>query len=298
MLPEEILDYILSLCQDVHCLEASTRAHPLLSRIAQKHLYANIVLHNHTKYDSYSTQLPLDVGQLSNLLSKRSRIANYVHSLTIETSSNDDDLLPFLEAVPSILSILPKLRKAELHCPMGQEFEVYPTLPESLCLSLEKCVGLPSMKQVLFRGMEIPSSLLRQCGNAIEKLTIEYCMVYNPDAEVGDSSDAEDSSGGVEDLSGEVEDSSGEVEDPSDCPTLDKLSIIDVENQALETLVHCVASGCRQLSRLRFTPFDRNMGEPFVLIKPILVLCSNSLTFLDVDASSLCRSLHYYYFRN
>src|SRR6266540_1126067 len=102
MLPVEILDYIFS-CLDVHDLEASTNAHPLFSRIAERHLYADIALHGYEKCSNCNCQLPLEVEQFSSLLSERPHIADYVLNLTIHVGQVDDELFPFLEAVPSIL---------------------------------------------------------------------------------------------------------------------------------------------------------------------------------------------------
>jgi len=95
-------------CLDFHDLEASMNALPLLSRIAERHLYADIALHGYEKCDSECNchcQLPLRVEQFSSLLSERPHIANYVLNLTIHVISQvDDELVPFLEAVPFILA--------------------------------------------------------------------------------------------------------------------------------------------------------------------------------------------------
>jgi hypothetical protein len=254
MFPEEILDYIFSLCPDVHCLEASSKAHPLLSRIAERHLYADITLHNFENYDS-DCRLPL-----SNLLSEQPRIANYVLSLFINASSNDDELFPFLEAIPSILALLPKLRMMAHRSPIGLGDGVYPSLPESFRLSLENSFGLLSMKQVKNVGVKIPLSLLHRCENTIESLEFDHCVVSEPQAEVESSS--------------------------SDCPPLENLRITEIGYELLKPLVHWVANGCGQLRQFRFSLWHPAGG--FVLIKPILVSCSNTLTILDVDVGSLC----------
>jgi|SRR6266545_7127661 len=264
MLPVEILEYIFS-CLDVNSLKASSKVHTLFSRVAERHLYTDIALQNSEKLKCSDYQLPLEVGQLSNVLSERPHIANYVLSLVINAGSNNELLFPFLEAVPSILALLPKLKMIRLNCPTGwAEFNKYPNLPESFRLSLAKSFGLLSMKEVEFYGIKVPLSLLHRCGNTIERLVFDHCIVPKPD----DS---------------EVESSS------SDCPPLKNLSITELDNQSLKTLVHWVANGCRQLRQFRFSPFDKKDDEPFILIKPILESCSNTLTVLDIDLASLCK---------
>jgi len=266
MLPVEILDYIFSYL-DVHSLKASSKAHPVLSHIAERHLYVRITLQNHEEYNSSDSWLSLEVGQLSDLLSERPHIANYVLFLTINVGEGDDKLFPFLEAIPSILALLLKLRTVVLNwtSTMGRvKFNKYPNLPEDFCSSLAKSFELISMKKVKFYGIRIPLSLLHRCGNTIEKLVFDRCIVSQ-----SDDSEVESSSSG--------------------CPPLEDLRITKINNRSLKTLVHWVANGCRQLRQFRFSPFDKRDEDPFVLIKPILVSCSNTLTILDVDLGSLCR---------
>ena len=272
MLPVEILDYIFSYL-DVHSLKASSKAHPVLSHIAERHLYVRITLQNHEEYNSSDSWLSLEVGQLSDLLSERPRIANYVLFLAINIGEDDDKLFPFLDsAIPSILARLLKLRMVVLNCSSTMEFftsRKYPNLPEDFCLSLAKSFELISMKKVKFYGIKIPLSLLHRCGNTIEKLVFDHCIVSQ-----SDDSEVESSSSG--------------------CPPLEDLRITKINNRSLKTLVHWVANGCRQLRQFRFSPFDKRDEDPFVLIKPILVSCSNTLTILDVDLGSLSARLIFF----
>ena len=264
MLPVEILDYIFSYLLDVDSLEATMKAHPLFSRIAERHLYANIALHNYYVPDCHNWQLPLEVGQLSNLLSERPHIANYVLDLTIDIGEDDDKLFPFLEAIPSILPLLLKLRSLRLLrlSSLWTLFEEFPNLPENLLLSLAKSIQMPSMKCVDIYGVAIPLSLFHQCCNTVEWLVLNLCTISEPDHSAS-----------------EVESSS------SDCPPLKDLWIIEVD-PSLETLVPYIADRCRQLRHFRFAPF---YVEPLDLIKPIFESCSNTLTVLNIDMDEFCK---------
>jgi len=45
VLPTELLDHIFSFLQkDISALKACSKAHPLLSRLAERHIYAHIVI--------------------------------------------------------------------------------------------------------------------------------------------------------------------------------------------------------------------------------------------------------------
>ena len=265
MLPVEILDYIFS-GLDVHSLEATVKAQPLsgFSRIAERHLYANIALRNYPSHDDTKrsdSKLPLEVGQFSTLLSKRPHIADYVLNLTIAVSW-DGYKAPFLEAIPSILALLLKLRALMLIHEPGL-WAPSLALPEGLCLSLAKSFQIPSMKHVEVFGATIPLSLLHQCSNTVEVLVFDSsCIIEsNPDhSEVGSSS--------------------------FDYPPLKDLRMIRVRNGSLNGLVPRLANGCRQLRHFMFCP---TINESFVLIKPIIASCSNTLTVLNVDLCSLCK---------
>jgi len=263
MLPVEILDYIFS-GLDVHSLEATVKAQPLsgFSRIAERHLYANIALRNYPNHDDTKrsdSKLPLEVGQFSTLLSKRPHIADYVLNLTIAVSW-DGYKAPFLEAIPSILALLLKLRVLMLMHESGLAASL--ALPESLRLSLAKSFQIPSMKHVEVFKVRIPLSLLHQCSNTVETLVLDSSpIISDPDhSEVGSSS--------------------------FDYPPLKDLRIIRVRNGSLDGLVPRLANGCRQLRHFMFCP---TVNASFVFIKPIITSCSNTLTVLNVDLCSLCK---------
>ena len=108
VLPVDVVDHIFSfLREDLATLKLCIQAHPLLSGIAERHLY-------------HTTNLgcDLDITQLSSLLEKNPRIRNCIRSLGINISHNAKSLVsaqkPVIKALSSILSSLPGLNKVTL----------------------------------------------------------------------------------------------------------------------------------------------------------------------------------------
>jgi len=263
MLPVEILDNIFSRL-DSCSLEASSAAHHLFSRIAERHLYADICLTIETQWDSDSEGSKLDsktsitVAQLSNLLEERPHIANYVFSLTIDLSDE------IVEGPLPFMTLLWNLNKMTIKGPDG--FNKL-KLPENLQLSLENCLRLPSMQEVEVTGIEIPLSFLHHC-KGIKTLNVEACA--------------------ISELAGPELDSS------HDGPFLKDLIIIDVYVQNLKIFAPWMAKCCKRLQHLRVSPYS-DETETFLAIEPIFISCSNTLTSLDIDLGFLCKPIPHFH---
>ena len=112
VLPVDVVDHIFSfLREDLATLKLCIQAHPLLSGIAERHLY-------HTTNLDIKYGCDLDITQLSSLLEKNPRIRNYIRSLEINISNSAKSLVsaqtPVIKALSSILSSLPCLNKVTL----------------------------------------------------------------------------------------------------------------------------------------------------------------------------------------
>ena len=82
-LPVEVLDYILSFLQsEVAILQACTQSHPILSKLVEQYLYANIILHDENRYPNNNFH-GLQIVEFINLVSDSPHISNYVQNLAI-----------------------------------------------------------------------------------------------------------------------------------------------------------------------------------------------------------------------
>ncbi len=78
--PNDLLDYILSFLQsDTYTLEKCTRSHPVLSKIAERHIYAEITLYDdpHPKVECCTTH------NFTQILASKPEVVDYIRSLTI-----------------------------------------------------------------------------------------------------------------------------------------------------------------------------------------------------------------------
>src|SRR5258708_6681555 len=133
MLPFDVIDHILSFLQWEHAaLTSCSEADPLLSRIAERHLYAHITVEeqNAPSSDPYY----FDQFQLYKRLHDNPRIANYVRglrvlvnprTLNISIPNKSTNQKPTIHL---ILPMLPLLERIALACPSG--YITWSHLPE------------------------------------------------------------------------------------------------------------------------------------------------------------------------
>jgi hypothetical protein len=164
MLPLEIIDHILSFLQsDVLTLEKCSKAHPILSELVPKHLYANITI-----------RVPTDVSRFSELASN-DLIANYVCTLQIELvwSIHESSGRRLLDQ-EKIALMLPKFRMLKgigLHVGNDPPTE-WPLLHERFREAFAQCLRSPSMIEVSIIGAsEFPLTTFRNC-RSIKRLAL------------------------------------------------------------------------------------------------------------------------------
>ena len=237
---------------DYRSLEASSAAHPLFSDIAERYLYADIVL---------GRSASVTITQLLNLFSERPHIASRVFSLTIAISSNYSLTYENLEAYPPVISLLQNLRKITIEHP----HEFWSILPQSFRLSLETSLRWSSIQELGVTGfIVIPLSLLHNC-KGIKILKLKGCIIYD----LGDL----------------------ELNSPHDRSLIKDLSIVDVRGTSLKRLTPWIVKSCKQLRYFQFSSYRSQTleGDFSLIIAPILTSCSDSLTTLDMDLMSSCR---------
>jgi len=170
MLPPEIIDHIFSfLHSDLVTLETCSRAHPILFKLIQKHLYVNTTIRNDTA----------EIVQLSKSVSD---IAHYVRSLHIIIERPRRWLRvnywgSFNEE--GIAMILPKfrmLRKISLDDCVATR---WPMFHQSFCAAFIQCLRLPSLIEVSIHGTrEFPLTAFVNCMS-IKKLTLDGSFTFN-----------------------------------------------------------------------------------------------------------------------
>jgi len=164
MLPLEIIDHIFGFLQsDSPTLEKCSKAHPILSELVSKYLYANIMI-----------RVPTDVSRLSKLASDN-LIANYVCNLQLDLLwlVHVDSCRRLLDQ-EKIALMLPKfrmLRGIALYVGDDPPTE-WPRLHEKFRQAFTQCLRLPSMIEVSILGIsEFPLTTFRNC-TSIKKLAL------------------------------------------------------------------------------------------------------------------------------
>ena len=153
-LPPEILDHVFSfLKSDLSALKASASAHSLLSKLVERHLYADITVCNLEASDGHS----FSSTQLLKLLSDNPHIANYVYGLHILLTNRFGES----STMAPIFGQLPNLRRVILE---SHRFPWELLMKQFRCAFLE-CLRSPSIKEVSVWGLfGFPLSGLSNCS--------------------------------------------------------------------------------------------------------------------------------------
>jgi hypothetical protein len=167
-LPFDIIDIIFSqLRRHPGSLVACSNAHPVFSRIAERHLYYHIIIHTGVTHFAYS----LGPSVLNKLLSETPRIAKYIRVLQIEFNYLDEGLLPRRMMSPYLEQIAPMLSMfTALECIMLPSLSDYPVsrredLPRSFRRAMEGCFRLPTLQEVHLGNINFPLYLLENNPN-------------------------------------------------------------------------------------------------------------------------------------
>jgi hypothetical protein len=145
LLSLDVVDLVLSFLQaDTAALKSCTQAHPLLSRLAERHLYHKTTLDIKPGGD-------LEITELSSLLSKNPRIRNYVRVLAINIFKDSESLIAdetsVIKATSSILTTLPNLNKIILTRTQPWPQRTWNTIHKSLRLAFADILQQSSVRR-------------------------------------------------------------------------------------------------------------------------------------------------------
>ena len=172
MIPPEIVDLVFSFLEaDPFTLQKCVQCHPEISKIAERHLYANITILDSKSSRDHPQIMPSST--LVQLLSHSPYIANYVRSLTIMLTRG-----PSLgsQLDPEVASVLrDKLRLLEkfgLTSNLNYMYRIaWPEVHENVQAVLSTFLRLPTLKEVsISRIAHFPLSLLDECRNVTRVL--------------------------------------------------------------------------------------------------------------------------------
>ena len=254
MLPVELVDQIFGHF-DHNTLQVSGKAHPFLLHVAERHLYANITLHNESDYRAPDRTLAFGVPQLLDILSRSPHVATYVRNLTILVHQLDD----FLDDVASILPLFLQLRNINLTSTIRVYYMRWPELPESFQVSFVDCLRLPSMKEVTFFGAEIPLSILDEC-RSLKKLKFDVCNVSDSDLVLD-----------------------------SPYPSFESLEVINASSWSLRKISAWAMKRPLRSFVCAQDPTELMVGSVGI-VAPLLRSCVDTLTSLELDLKGTCKS--------
>ena len=251
LLSPDVVDLILSFLQaDTAALKSCNQAHPLLSRLAQRHLYYKTTLDIKTGGD-------LEITELSSLLSKSPHIRNYIRILAINIFNDSDSQLahetPVVKAVSSILTALPCLNKVTLiHTKPWPSFinaKAWDTIHKTLRSSFADVLQQSSVTRVHLEGFSaFPLSVFDTCQN-IKALSLSYCDKFE----------------------------SSKLTSPS--PHLESLSIHSRDPMLFQWAIDRIG----HLTSLNLKP----PTEECTVFRKVFEACAKSLTKLELDIHNL-----------
>jgi len=169
-LPTDILDLIFSFLQeDRTALRVCSQSHRTLSQLAERYLYAHIGIGSDGAIKSDEIQVG---NKLTAILSRRPRIANYVHSFEMDMAYNSTPWdLTLSEGLLPILSSFPALTKITLSA--RRNCVEWGFLPETFRIGFLDSLRLPAIKSVSIIWISsFPLSAFNGC-NGVKDLTVE-----------------------------------------------------------------------------------------------------------------------------
>ena len=148
----ELLDHILSFLQSDVSLKACCESHPLLSRLAERHLFAHVCI------DDCVGGLTSRTSEFIRIIDRHPHIATYVRSIEISL------LIYYFEELPSILPMMTLLKKVKLHG--GRRWE---WVPDHFRQAFLDCIHSSSLEDVSISGLpDFPLSAL----DNVKRLTL------------------------------------------------------------------------------------------------------------------------------
>ena len=189
-LPTEIVDYILGFLKpDLISLKTCTQTHPsgMISDLAERHLYSSItIIYDNGIVSDSTSEICFRARDLSEILCKNPRIANYVRNLKINYLEERHPNPSNLEKISLILPLFSLLRKLTINqardyydIAIGAWRTMNPAVPTTVCNYLLDPLRFPSMPDVRIENFSLDSSLLHHC-QSFKSLTFSQCS-FRPD---------------------------------------------------------------------------------------------------------------------
>ena len=168
-LPFDIIDHIFSFLKShPKALLACSRAHPLLSQIAERYRFRHIVICTGFQINSNITY-SFRLSDLLRYLAETPRIANYVAVLQVELNPYQD-----FEGIASLLLMFPALECIMLPTPRKDSAISWKALPQNFRTAVENCLCLPTLREVHVGNTSFPLSTLDNHAN------INYLSLAGP----------------------------------------------------------------------------------------------------------------------
>ena len=171
MLPPELIDYIFSfLRKDTLALKACSEAHPLYSRLSERHLYTDIVVD------------PPGVSELYKQFSENSRFLDYPRALEIRRGPFENQLILSIMAMIPRMANLISLTICERPCSFDHNEEFISTFRNCLQQSSIEKLYLSDLADfsfsVLDNGKNIKKLMLSDCNlEAAEETHFELTLI-------------------------------------------------------------------------------------------------------------------------
>jgi len=254
--PDDVVDYILSFLQsDLYTLKQCAQSHSTLSKLSERHIYANVILCD----DFFAVRHSIATSEFIKILGSWPGIAKHVRSLTIRVETHGQMLMSeHLCGVASLLPTFSGLNDLEIKTFNG--CFSWPRLPCMFHQSFLDFLRSQGKKKVWICGAQhFPLSLLDTCKNV--KVTLDKCEYTQYDK-----------GSNTKDMSLEP---------------FEHLSLLRCSEACLESVI--AWPRIRSLHSLEY-----RVGwcgeEPRNILPRMIVACSNSLTNFCLDINYYCAS--------
>jgi len=271
-LPIDVVDYTLSfLHSDRVTLKTCAQSHPTLSRLSERYIYANVILHD--DLDKFDPLEDLRTSEFTQIIAKTPDIAHHVRNLTIcvtdkPVPEQGQATSSHLDTVASLLATFSGLTKLTIK---GNAQNPLPfswsTLPETFHQAFLHFLHRQAMKDVvIFHAAFFPLALLNNCKYV--RATLDKC----------------------EETQYDNEESTEDMLLPSSHPAraFEHLSIRHCSQTCRENIAAWVET--HNLRSLKYKGL-RGVSEIRNFIPEVLFACSNSLTELHLDVEDYCKSI-------
>lgn len=180
-LPNELVDHILSFLQsDLDNLKKCAQSHPILSKFAERYIYAKIRLYDNGRYAFGPKCLTLRTNEFAQVIARNPNITNHVHSLDLHVQTNVEHkaMTSYLNNVASMLPTFSRLKKITLNGgAVGLASHAsWHTLPEVFCQAFQRLLHLQCLKDaIIYHISFLPLYLFNNCHKTL-RMTLCECV--------------------------------------------------------------------------------------------------------------------------